>query len=186
MKLYKEQVRHILEYSQLTWMICAHCHLSLLDQVHRRAVRLIQEAGGTQQQEYLHHHQQLQQTQQHRQRLQQQQHPRHTLLDSLKHRRWVGAITALHKAQVLNTPHLAALRVLWRRSQRSTRTVGSDLLLEVPRTLTNRCQRTFTCATTTVWNVFTAVVDVARMTIQQVKTAAHTCFRLHPPDSDKV
>ena len=183
MKLYKAQVRPVMEYSPLSWMSSAQCHLSLLDKVQRRAERLIQEAGGVRLQ---HHHQgqrqwRQQQQQNHQLPTQHQHQPQRALLDSLEHRRRVGALTVLHKAQVLNTPHLAALRVPWRRSQRPTRTVVLDLLLEVPRTRTTRCQRAFTCATTAVWNVFTAAVDVSRLPTQHVKSAAHIWLRLHPP-----
>ena len=165
MTLYKAQVRPVMEYSPLTWMNSAQCHLSLLDQVQRRAERLISDARGQ------HQHQRPQ-----RRRQQQQQQ-----LDSLDHRRRVGALTVLHKAQVQHTPHLAALRVPWRRNERTTRTAVSDLLLEVPRVHTTRCQRAFTCATAELWNTFTTHVAVGRMSTQRVKCAAHAWLRTHPP-----
>ncbi|KAG0725267.1 Retrovirus-related Pol polyprotein from type-1 retrotransposable element R1 2 [Chionoecetes opilio] len=90
-------------------------------------------------------------------------------LDSLGHRRRVGALTVLHRAQVQHSSHLARLRVPWRRSVRVTRTVVSgDLLLEAPRTHTVMSQRAFTWATATLWNAFTVEVDVVAMNTQQV------------------
>ncbi|KAG0720554.1 hypothetical protein GWK47_048278 [Chionoecetes opilio] len=41
MRLYKAQVRPVMEYSPLTWMSSAQCRLSLLDKVQRRPERLI-------------------------------------------------------------------------------------------------------------------------------------------------
>ncbi|XP_045131249.1 uncharacterized protein LOC123516157 [Portunus trituberculatus] len=46
LKLYKAQVRPIMEYCLLTWMSSAQSHLSLLDKVQRRAERLIQGASS--------------------------------------------------------------------------------------------------------------------------------------------
>ncbi len=158
MKLYKAQVRPVMEYCPLSWMSSAQCHLSLLDKVQRRAERLIHDSRSQQQQQ----HPQVRDRQR-RQQQQQQQHQQpagqHRQLDSLEHRRRVGALTVLHKAQVQHTPHLAALRVPWRRSERTTRTAVSELLLEVPRAHTTRCQRAFTCATAELWNTFTGHVD---------------------------
>lgn len=173
MKLYKAQVRPVMEYSPLTWMNSAQCHLSLLDQVQRRAERLINDVSGQQQRREGGWRRRPPRQQQ------QQQEPQQ--LDPLDHRRRVGAITVLHKAQVQHTPHLAALRVPWRRSERTTRTAVSDLLLEVPRVRTLRCQRAFTCATAELWNAFTTHVDVGHMSTQRVKSAAHAWLRTHPP-----
>ncbi|MPD00395.1 hypothetical protein E2C01_095863 [Portunus trituberculatus] len=50
MTLYKAQVRHIMEYSPLSWMCSAQSHLSLLNKVQRRAERLLHGAGGLGQQ----------------------------------------------------------------------------------------------------------------------------------------
>ena len=175
MKLYKAQVRPVMEYCPLAWMSSAKCHLSLLDKVQRRAERLINGAGRREQQP------QQQSLHPGRQQRQQQQQLQPCLLDSLEHRRRVGALTVLHKAQIRQTPHLAALRVPWRRSERTTRAVVSDVLLEVPRTRSVRCQRAFTYATSVLWNTFTAAVDVTRMSSQQVKCAANVWLRLHPP-----
>ena len=177
MTLYKAQVRPIMEYSPLSWMSSARRHLSLLDKVQRRAERLINAAEGQERRPPRLRQQQQQQ--------QQQQLTPDSRLDSLDHRRKVGALTVLHKAQVQLTPHLAALRVPWRRSTRTTRAVVSDVLLEVPRTRSARCQRAFTCSTTVLWNAFTAEVDVATMSSQQVKRAANTWLRTRPPDSDR-
>ena len=196
LRLYKAQVRSVMEYSPLSWMSSAQCHLSLLDKVQRRAERLIHYTNGQQQQQQQHQqHQQhdqrghrWQQQNQRQRQQQQQQQPRHRqdaprcALDSLAHRRRVGAITVMHKAQVQHTPHLAALRVPWRSSQRTTRAVvSSDLLLEIPRSRTTRCQRAFTSATALDWNAFTGDVGVRAMNTQQVKVAAHAWCRTHPP-----
>ena len=85
--LYKAQVRSHLEYGFLAWISCPRSHLARLDKVQRRAERLIASVGD------------------------QEQAP---LLDSLEHRRMVGALTVLHKAQVQQVPHLAAPRIPWR------------------------------------------------------------------------
>ena len=215
MRLYKAQVRPIMEYSPLTWMSSAQCHLSLLDKVQRRAEHLIQQVSEAQtrshqqqhqrrqQQERQYRQQPIQQHQQwpHQQQRQQQDQPPPLLhqhhgqqqhqhnapgpgctLDSLEHRRRVGALTVLHKAQVQHIPHLAALRVQWRSSRHTTRTVVStDLLLEIPRTHTACCQRAFTWATATLWNAFTRDVHVQGMSTQRVKTAAHSWCLAHTP-----
>ena len=187
LKLYKAQVRPIMEYSPLTWMCSAQGHLSLLDKVQRRAERLISDNYDHQQR----HHpgQQLRHRPHERRPQQQHRHPPEAhqnasstpMLDSLEHRRRVGALTVLHKAQVQYTPHLAALRVPWRRCERTTRTVVSDLLLEIPMAHTTGKQRAFTCATSLLWNAFTAAVEVRHMSTQQVKVAAHTWLRSRPP-----
>ncbi|KAG0710212.1 cAMP-dependent protein kinase catalytic subunit alpha [Chionoecetes opilio] len=184
MRLYKAQVSAVMEYSPLTWMSSAQCHLSLLEKVQRRAERLIHPTGDQhhmerrprqqwqqQQRRQQQHQLQLQQhQQQQQQRLQQEQwrdDPR-SQLDSLGHRRRVGALTVLHKAQVQHSSHLAGLRVPWRRSERATRTVVSgDLLLEAPRTHTVMRQRAFTWATATLWNTFIVEVDVVAMNTHQ-------------------
>ena len=192
MTLYKAQVRPIMEYSPLSWKSSAQSHLSLLDKVQRRAERLIYGADGLEQQpqaEYQQrwqqrqHGQQRQQAQQRQQGQQQQQQPHPLMaLDTMEHRRRVGAITVLHKVQVQHTPHLTALRIPWRRSERTTRAVVTDTLLEVPRCHTVRCQRAFSHDTAVLWNAFTSTVDVTRMSTQQVKCAAHAWLRTHPPD----
>ena len=171
--LYKAQVRPIMEYAPLSWMSSAQCHLSLLDKVQRRVERLIQAAC---------HHPQQQQPQ-----------PRHNpqvqgtsaavpRLDNLEHRRRVAALTALHKVQVQQVPHLTGLSISRRRSERSTRTVlSNDSLLEVPRSHTVTHQRAFTAATVVWWNAFTSQLDVRQMSTQQVKVAAHRWLHHHPP-----
>ncbi|KAG0714527.1 Retrovirus-related Pol polyprotein from type-1 retrotransposable element R1 2 [Chionoecetes opilio] len=69
MRLYKAQVRPVMEYSPLTWMSSAQCHLSLLDKVQRGAERLIHPTADQ-------HHMERRPWQQWRQqqRRQQQQH----------------------------------------------------------------------------------------------------------------
>ncbi|KAG0710332.1 hypothetical protein GWK47_023035 [Chionoecetes opilio] len=61
------------------------------------------------------------------------------------------------------------LRVPWRRSERATRTtVSGDPLLEAPRTHTATGQRAFTWAMATLWNTFSAEVDVVALNTQRV------------------
>ena len=66
----------------------------------------------------------------------------------------------------------------WRRCERTTKTVVSDLLLEIPMARTAGKQRAFTCATVSLWN---ARVEVRHMSTQQVYVAAHTWLRSRPP-----
>ncbi|XP_063601125.1 uncharacterized protein LOC134777219 [Penaeus indicus] len=78
--LYKSQIRPHLEYASLAWSSTAATSLNKLDKIEKRALRLIQEATN------LPH------------------------IDALEHRRDVGALTVLHKAQVQQVPHLSSLR----------------------------------------------------------------------------
>ena len=75
--LYKAQVRPIMEYAPFIWMFSARFHLDLLDQVQRRAERLICGANlpGHQQPWRWQQHQRQQQQQQQRQVILQQQQP---------------------------------------------------------------------------------------------------------------
>jgi len=142
--LYKSQIRPHLEYASLAWSSTAPTNLNRLDKIEKRALRLIQEASN----------------------------PGH--IDSLEHRRDVGALTVLHKAQVQQVPHLSSLRLPPHGRERSTRTVHSNrLLVEVPRSRSSQHQRTFSARAARLWNEFTSTTDVAEMTTQQVKTAAH-------------
>ncbi|XP_069979402.1 uncharacterized protein [Penaeus vannamei] len=141
--LYKSQIRPHLEYASLAWSSTAPTNLNRLDKIEKRALRLIQEASN----------------------------PGH--IDSLEHRRDVGALTVLHKAQVQQVPHLSSLRLPPHGRERSTRTVHSNrLLVEVPRSRSSQHQRTFSARAARLWNEFTSTTDVAEMTTQQVKTAA--------------
>ena len=80
--LYKAQVRSSLEYSCLAWGGAASRHLSLLDRVQARAVRLIRgRAGG-----------------------------REPALQTLQHRREVAGLTVMFKVQQQRVPHLQPLR----------------------------------------------------------------------------
>ncbi|KAG0716705.1 hypothetical protein GWK47_000965 [Chionoecetes opilio] len=69
MRLYKAQVRPVMEYSPVTWMSSAQCHLSLLDKVQRRAERLIHPTD-----DQYHRERRPRQQWQQQQRRQQQQH----------------------------------------------------------------------------------------------------------------
>ncbi|XP_045121812.1 uncharacterized protein LOC123510597 [Portunus trituberculatus] len=174
--LYKAQVRPIMEYAPLTWMSSARSHLTLLDKVQRRAERLISNAR----QQHL-PRQPWRQRQQQQQQQQQRQEDRQVLRDTLDHRRKVAALTVLHKAQIQNVPHLADLRATWRRSERNTRTVlSNDLLLEAPRSRSSTHKRAFSSATAMWWNAFTAVVDVQRLSTQQMKETTHRWLHTQP------
>lgn len=154
--LYKAQVRSSLEYASLAWMSCSRTHLLLLDKVQRRAERLI--ADVSQQQEM------------------QEEPP--TNLDTLEHRRKVASLTVLHKAQLQKVRHLEGLRLPWRQSQRSTRTVlSSDCLVEVPRSHTSLHQRTFSTVAANLWNSMTTTIPVRGFNTQQMKMAANQWCR---------
>ena len=144
MTLFKAQVRPHLEYASLAWSSCCQTQLRRLDKIQERALRLTQHDPSPPQ------------------------------LDTLEHRRDVGALTVFHKAQVLQVPHLASLRLPPRSTMRSTRTVLSGrVLVEVPRSRSSQHLRTFSARTARLWNQFTAMLDVSQMSTQQVKTAAH-------------
>ena len=179
--LYKAQVRPIMEYCALTWMSSSSGHLSLLDKVQRRAERLINSAAQHQQRQMprAHHQHRHQHPQQHHQ--QADQEAATAKLDSLQHRRRVAALSVIYKSQMQQEPHLAALRLPWRRTERSTRTVLTSVyLLEIPRSRTSTHQRTFSAATSTLWNAFVSEVNVERLSLQQVKVAAYNWCRTHP------
>ena len=144
MTLYKAQVRPHLEYAALAWMSSAPTHLRKLDKIQRRAMHLLRDTTS----------------------------PPH--LDSLEHRRDVGALTVFHKAQVQLIPHLASLILPQRPVQRSTRTVlSSQLVVEVPRSRASQHLRTFSARTARIWNLFTATVDVSQIATQRMKKEAH-------------
>ena len=144
MTLYKAQVRPHMEYAALTWMSSAPTHLRKLDKIQRRATHLLQDTTSPPQ------------------------------LDSLEHRRDVGALTVFHKAQVQRIPHLASLILPLRPVQRSTRTVlSSQVVVEVPRSRASQHLRTFSARTARLWNLFTATVDVSEIATQRSKKEAH-------------
>ena len=145
--LYKAQVRSQLEYGFLAWSSCPPSHLALLDKVQRRAERLMESTGELTQL---------------------------PSLDSLEHRRKVGALTALHKAQVQLAPHLAGLRITWRQPTRSTRSVlASNCQVEVPQSNTAQHQRTFTAVTSRLWNTMAREVELHHLSTEQMKRAAN-------------
>ena len=99
LKLYKPQVRPIMEYTPLTWMSNAQGHFSLMDKVQRSAERFTADTNGHQRQHHpgqqLHHHpRERRHKQQHRYPLEAHQNAHCTLvLDSLDYRRRVSALT---------------------------------------------------------------------------------------------
>lgn len=155
--LYKAQVRSSLEYAPLAWMSCSRSHLLLLDKVQLRVERLIADVN---------------------QQPAQEEPP--TNLDTLEHRRKVASLTVLHKAQLQQVRHLEGMRLPWRQSQRSTRTVlSSDCLVEVPRSHTSLHQRTFSSVAANLWNSMTATIPVRGLNTQQMKVAANLWCRQH-------
>ena len=145
--LYKAQVRSHLEYGFLAWISCPQSHLALLDRVQRRAERLMASIG------------------------EQEQQPS---LDSLEHRRKVGALTALHKAQVQHVAHLSGLRIPWRQPIRSTRSVlPSNCQVEVPRSHSATHQRTFVAVTSRLWNAMSETVEFHHLSTERMKRAAN-------------
>ena len=112
--LYKAQVRSSMEYSSLAWGGAANKHLSLLDKVQARAVRLMKDNEPDQD----------------------------TTLHSLQHRRDVAGLTVMFKVQQQRVPHLQALRQPLRRAEVITRAVvqGPGELLQ-PRCRTWHHQR---------------------------------------------
>ena len=83
LQLYKSQIRSKLEYACLAWGGAAKTHLALLDNVQKRALRLVSLATGPEPS---------------------------APLGSLQQRRDVAGLTVLFKAQQLHTPHLAPLK----------------------------------------------------------------------------
>ena len=149
--LYNAQVRPYLEYSALSWLSSAPSHLSKLEKIQRRAINLVNNPLLT------------------------------AKTDSLEHRRDVAALTVLHKAQVQRVSHLDSLRLPPLTLRRSTRTVPyHQLLVEVPRSRASQHLRTFSARTARLWNMFIPTTDVAMMTTQQVKVAAHHWRRRLP------
>lgn len=149
--LYKAQIRPYIEYASLSWMSCPASHIKRLDDIQRRALRLVEAAGPP------------------------TQPPPASTLNSLEHRRDVAALVVFHKAQVQEVPHLAGLRQPPKVTTRVTRTVtnGGDSV-EVPRSRACQHQRTFVGRVSRMWNIFTTIVPNTRdMTTQDVKMAAH-------------
>merc|ERR1712002_594731 len=92
-----------------------------------------------------------------------------------EHRRKVGALTVLHKAQVQQVPHLTGLRIPWRQSTCSTRSaLSSDCQLEVPRSCSSTHQRTFVSVTSRLWNTMAETVEVQHLNTERMKRAANT------------
>ena len=132
-------------------MSCTSTLLNTLDKIQRRALRLVQDGPPT------------------------------PHIDSLEHRRDVGALVVFHKTQIQRVPQLASLRLPTNANQRCTRMVNSGrILVEVPRSWSCQHQRSFAASTSRLWNKFTASVDVEDLNTQQVKLAAHRWRSTHP------
>ncbi|KAG0718976.1 hypothetical protein GWK47_051445 [Chionoecetes opilio] len=138
-----------MEYSPLTWMSSAQCHLSLLDKVQRRAERLIHPTADQHHMERRPRQQWRQQQrrlqQQHQLQLQQHQQQQQQRLQQEQTSGPVEEVCARYEDGS-----------------------ASDLLLEAPNTHTVMGQRAFTWATATLWNAFTVEVDVVAMNTQQL------------------
>ena len=132
-------------------MSCAVSHIKKLDNIQRRALRLVDAADSPAEPEPV------------------------IPLDSLKHRADVAEPVLFHKAQVQEVPHLAGLRQPPRVTTRGTRTVlNSSDAVEVPRPHASQHQRTFVGRVSRMWNIFTAAAPhIREMNTHSVKLAAH-------------
>lgn len=143
--LYKAQIRSSMEYSSLAWGGAAKKHLSLLDKVQARAVRLIKDSGAD----------------------------RDPTLHSLQHRRDVAGLTVMFKVQQQRVPHLNALRQPLRQTEVTTRAVAQcpGQLLH-PRCRTWHHQRQFIHCYVGWWNTLLAAHTnrkLSKLTIQEFK-----------------
>ena len=141
--LYKAQVRSSLEYSCLAWGGAASRHLSLLDRVQARAVRLIKDSGA-------------------------RQEPN---LHSLQHRRDVAGLAVMYKIHQQQIPHLQALRQALRRAQVTTRAVTLvPAQLFLCRCRIWHHQRQYVQHYGKLWNnLIAAQIDFSGMNLQQFK-----------------
>ena len=141
--LYKAQVCSSMEYSSLAWGGAASKHLSPLDNVHARAVRLMKDNEADQD----------------------------TTLHRLQHCRDVAGLTVMFKVQQQGVPHLQALRQPLRRAEVITRAVvqGPGELLQ-PRCRTWHHQRQFGNRYVGLWNALLAAnSDKLKLTTQKFK-----------------
>ena len=146
--LYKAQIRSSLEYACLAWGAAAKQHLTLLDRVQDRAVRLIQNGGGGQEPH----------------------------LQSLQHRRDVAGLTVMYKTQVQRVSHLQALWQPHRQALVTTRAVtrAPGELLQ-PRCRTWHHQRQYLNKHIALWNVVLASgVNLETNTLQEFKVYCNT------------
>ncbi|XP_063871040.1 uncharacterized protein LOC135106194 [Scylla paramamosain] len=141
--LYKAQVRSSLEYSCHAWGGAASRHLSLLDWVQARAVRLIKESGA-------------------------RNEPK---LHSLQHRRDVAGLAVMYKIQQQRIPHLQALRQPLRWAQVTTRAVTlMPAELFQCRCRTWHHQRQYVHHSGKLWNTLIAAqIDFSKINLQQFK-----------------
>ena len=155
--LYEAQIRTCMEYSALSWMLSAATLLQRLDDVQRRALRLVRRDG--------------------------QQKEEQTGETSLEHRKDLSAPVVQHKAQVLEVLHLIPLRLPPRAVQRETRTsTSSDMLVTVSRSHSRQHQPSYKARTARLWNSFTAAIsNTQTMTLQQVKVVAHRWRKTQNP-----
>ncbi|KAK3894977.1 hypothetical protein Pcinc_001270 [Petrolisthes cinctipes] len=138
-------------------MSCAASHIKRLDDIQRRALRLVEAIGPPTQ-------------------------PPPSHLDSLEHRRDVAALVVFHKALVHEVPHLTGLCQPPRVTTRVTRTVtnGGDTV-EVPHSHSCQHQRTFVGRVSRMWNIFTTCIpNIREMNTQGVKLAAHKWRGMQP------
>ena len=157
--LYKSQVQSLMEYCPLTWESCPRTYLNKLENVRRRAQRLIDAK-----ERYEH---------------QQQQHPQgrpqQQLLQSLNHRRQVSGLCVMYKIHKMGVSHLSSLKsqpsacVTHRRTRH-----GNERSLNVPFSRTEQHLRTFVPKYSRLWNSLLLATDLdASISMQTFKEGVH-------------
>ena len=148
--LYNSQVRSLMEYCPLTWSSCAPSHLNLLEDIQRRAKRLMDwKAPG------------------HRSQYQ---------LQPLSPRREISALCVFFKLHKQGCEHLGSLRM--KKTQLPTPYIrGSDRRneeLNVPFARTAQFLRCFQPKYVRLWNELVRSTDLASLAkLQDFKVAVH-------------
>ena len=150
--VYKSQVRSVMEYASLSWMNASPTHLSQLDNIQKKALKIIgvDEATALS-------------------RLN---------ISSLLHRRQVAAVTVLFKMQTSHCPEdLSALLpppYIRRRATRSSVSMP-DHALSLPVARTRCLDRSFIHTAVPLWNSLpdTVVGNITTAGIQSFKCRAH-------------
>nr|XP_053641009.1 uncharacterized protein LOC128694747 [Cherax quadricarinatus] len=153
--LYEAQVRSHLEYAPLSWFACPPSHLRLLDRVENRARRLISRLDPSWMDL--------------------------SFQQSLQHRRDVGGLTVMYKANIVKIPHLDPLRGQRETSFYATRRAeSSNFTLAVPFSRTSLHLRSYIPRMTRVWNTFVQHNVNEITSVDQMKMLAHRWLQLHP------
>merc|ERR1712208_54020 len=148
--VYKLQVRSVMEYASLTWMSAPPTHLGLLDNIQRKALRII---GVDQDSATL-------------------------SIDSLSHRRQVAATTVLYKMHTPHCPRdlqdMLPPRYTRRRNTRRC-TATPVHALDLPGSNTRTLDRTFLHTAVRVWNSLpeNVVAPVTDNGLQAFKRRVH-------------